>query len=161
MAAQLKLDLNLMAKELCEYHIRLIGYTKQAHKELKHNIARIFEALSFSKQIQALCILDYMGCFGNTKENLSSLMGDIGTCSVDKLVENSDISGIEEVIVRFNEIEEKNKHIYACAKDSSDARKDLNIGTINVCSKCGYLLLGDTPNECIMCHAPSGVFRLF
>lgn len=158
MVAQLKMDLDLLVKELCEYNIRLIGYTRQAHKELKHNIARIFEALSFSKQVQALSILNYTGCFGNTKENLSVLIGDMGTCSVDKPDENL---GIKEVIERFNDIEEKNKHLYACAKDSADVEKDLNIGDINVCSRCGYVLVGDAPKECIMCHAPSGYFRIY
>lgn len=157
MVAQL-MDLNLLTKELCEYHIRLIGYTRQAHKELKHNIARIFEALSFSKQVQALGILDCMDCFGNTKDNLSALIGDMATCSVDMPEENS---GIIEVIERLDKIEEKNKHLYSCAKDSADAEKDLNIGDINVCSKCGYALVGDAPKECMVCHSPSGCFRLF
>lgn len=158
MIAQTKMDLNLLARELCEYHIKLTGYARQAHKELKHNIARIFEAMSFSKQVQALYILNFMDCFGKTKENLSALVGNMENCNVDKPCENSSIN---EIIERFDEIEEKNKHLYICAKDSTEAEKDLNIGDINVCSQCGYVLVGDVPNECTICHSPSGSFRLF
>ena len=158
MAAQLITDLNLFVKDLCECHIRLIGYGKQAHRELKHNIGRIFEALSFSKQVQALYILNHTGCFGNTRENLAALLGDMGSCIADKPVEDSDLS---DIIRRFNEIEEKSSHLYTCALDSADMETDLNIGDINVCSRCGYTLAGDIPKECTVCHSPSGYFRLF
>lgn len=158
MTALQESDLSLLEKKLCEYHIRLIGYAKLAHKELKVNIARLFEALSFSKQVQAICILNYMGCIRSTKENLSALIGDIEICSFDKPVENTNA---REVIERFDEIEVKNKHLYAFAKDVTESDRDINIGDINVCSKCGYVLVGDTPKECMICHSPSGYFRLF
>jgi rubrerythrin len=157
MVLQSKSDMNLFVNELCEYHIKLVGYSKQAHKELKHNIARIFEALSFSKQVQALCLLNYMGCVGNTKENLSVLIGDMETCN-NMPAENSDML---EIIKCFDEMEEKNKHLYTCANDSSIVEKDLNIGNINVCSKCGNALVSDAPKECTVCHSPSGYFRVF
>jgi rubrerythrin len=153
-----KEDFDILLKRLSLYHIRLIGYAKQAHKELKINIARLFEALAFSKQVQALCILNYMGYVGKTKENLSDLICGIETFRPDKTEENSDI---RKALEQFEGKEEKSKHLYVCAKDSADVEKDLNIGDINVCSKCGYVLLGDTPKECEVCRSPSGYFRMF
>lgn len=158
MMALQKTELNLLITELSEYHIRLIGFAKQARRELKNNIARIFEAISFSKQIEALRILNYMGCNGNTNENLDSLIGYRKDFNTNK---SSEISYLTEVIERFDEIEEKNRHLYICAKDSAELEKDLNIGNINVCSKCGYVLVGEAPKECTICHSPSGYFRVF
>lgn len=158
MEKQLTIDLNLTVKDLCEYHIKLIGYTKQAHKELKHNIARIFEALSYSKQVQALCILDNMGYWGSTKENLLDLVNDKVNCDMDKFENNATI---QELLTRFEEIEEKNKHLFIIAEDSIECEEDLNIGHISVCSKCGYTLVGNAPKECIICNAPSGYFHIY
>ena len=153
-----KEKINSLVKELSEYHIRFIGYAKQARRELKTNLGRVFEALSFSKQIQALHILNHTGCIGNTKENLTALTGDVEVCSSSNVGESSEM---EEVIGRFNEIEEKNKHLYTCAKDAVESEKDLNIGNVNVCSKCGYVLASDVPKECMICRSPSGYFRIF
>lgn len=158
MAELEKEKMNSLVKELSEYHVRFIGYAKQARRELKTNLGRLFEALSFSKQIQALYVLNYAGCIGNTKENLTALTGDVEVCSFSNA---SEVSEMEEMMGQFGKIEEKNKHLYICAKDAVESEKDLNIGDVNVCSRCGYVLASDVPKECTICHSPSGYFRLF
>jgi len=152
---------NLLIKELSESHIRFTGFAKQARRELKNNTARLFEALSFSKQVQALLILNHLGYIGSTKKNLTNLTVSMEIYDSDRIgnpIKNTDI---DELIDRFDVIEEKNKHLYACVEDSADAGKDFEIENINVCSKCGFVLAGDTPGECMVCHSPKGYFRLF
>lgn len=151
-------DLHSLERELSEYHIKLIAYAKQAHLELKHNVARLFEALSFSKQVQALYVLNCIGCVRDTKSNIEDCLNELNLCKS----ESEEMPGNEiNVIEKFDEIEEKNRHLYTCAMDALEAGKDVNIGTINVCSKCGYSILGESPKECIVCHAPSGYFRIY
>lgn len=151
-------DLRSLEQELSEYHMKLVAFAKQAHLELKHNVARLFEALSFSKQVQAIFVLNCIGCIKDTKSNIEDFLNEINSCDTQReRLPNNEI----EIIEKFNEIEEKNRHLYTCAVDSLEAGKDISIGTINVCSKCGYLLLGDTPKDCIMCHSPSGFFRIY
>lgn len=152
------IDLQDLERELSEYHIKLLAFKRQAHLELKHNIARLFEALSFSKQVQAIFVLHYAGCIKDTKNNIDEYLNNVNSFGTQE-IELSD-AGMN-TIAKFELIEEKTRHLYACALDSIESGMDINIGSVNVCSKCGYLLLGDVPNECIMCHAPSGSFRIF
>jgi rubrerythrin len=154
-----KRELNEVIRDLCEYRMRLTGYAKQAHMESKRNIARLFEALSFSKQVQSLCLLNHLGCIGNTYENLSALTGNLEISSFDGAA-GVDLS-TNDILGRFDTIEERNKHLLKSAKDSTEAAKDLNIGNINVCSKCGYVIAGDAPGTCPVCEAQSGHFRVF
>lgn len=153
------LNVTETVKDLCENHIKLIGYNKQAYRESKPNIARIFEALSFSKQVQALCILSKTGNFGSTKDNLLDLISS--NLSPEIYINDELTQSIEEMLTRFEQIDEKNRHLFVLAKDSIDSESDLNIGNINICSKCGYALVGNITKECIICHSPSGYFRTF
>jgi len=151
-------DLHRLERELSEDHIKLTAFTRQAHLELKHNIARLFEALSFSKQVQAIFVLKHAGCIKDTKRNIDEYLNNVNLCDAQK---NEMPDAGMDTIAKFDEMKEKNRHLYISVLDSLDAGMDINIGSINVCSKCGYLLLGDAPKECMMCHAPSGYFRIF
>jgi Rubrerythrin len=157
METQFSTDLCKMEKDLSLYHIKLIAFAKQAHLELKHNIARLFEALSFSKQVQALLILKQRGCVNDTKRNMGNCLNKSETCDG---FQASDICKTD-IIQILEEIETKSRNLYACAMDSLDAGRDISLGIINVCSKCGYLLAGDAPKECIICHSPTGYFRQY
>lgn len=156
MEALSSIDLPTLENGLSRYHVKLVAYSKQAHLERRHNIARLFESLSFSKLVQALLVLRCMGGVKNTKSNIEECLNESGTGYLQDSEIPPDHIGI---IKMFGVIEDKNRHLYTCAVDSLDAGQDINIGTINVCSKCGYVLLGDTTKECNVCHAPSGYFR--
>lgn len=159
MIAANQIDLENLQKDLSQYHIKLIAYAKQARLELKPNIARLFDALAFSKQVQALYVLKYMDCIKSTRENISSFIRGKNLCDKDAKQETR---GKElEIIKKFDIIEEKCRHLYQCSYDALESKKDLNIGNISVCSKCGYVLVGDSPDECLICRSPSGVFRTF
>lgn len=153
-----KAELDLLLNELCDRHMRLIAYAKQAHLELKHNIARLFEALSFSKQVQALNILKNTGCIKNTKANLSMLSEAMGTCACEM---EHGLSYETDVLEHYGEIEEKFGHLFECAKDAVASSSDLNIGDILVCSQCGFVVVGSTSRECAVCRSTRGYFRVF
>lgn len=86
--------------------------------------------------------------------NYNTYIDNVNLCTL-----NSDNLGLKEMLHRFDSIEEKNKHLYLFAKDAAESESDLSIGSINVCSKCGYVLVGESPKECIFCHSPEGYFR--
>ena len=157
MATIQKEKLESSLQKFCKYHILYIGYSKQAQRELKKNIARLFEALAFSKQIEALHTLQYLGDIGTTRENLM----DLAEGGESDRYEASGETNSSEWLGQTDEIEKNITHLFACALDSVEAGTDLNLGELNVCSKCGYVLPGGTPKECGICHAPSGFFRLF
>lgn len=151
-------ELMASIERMSEKHILFKAYAKQAKSELKHNLARLFDALSFSKEIQALSLLGLTGQVNDTLGNIEEcLKGPIAV----KAESDEQLAEAASLNEKFNKIEEKNRHLYLCAKDTLKAHKDLNIGDINVCSKCGYTLPGDAPQECIICRAPSGYFRIF
>lgn len=151
-------DTHSLIRELCESHIKMTAFAKQADRELKHNIARLFKALSFSKEVQALYILSQTGYIKDTESNINRCLNETMS-STSREDELSD--GDMDFIDKFNAIEKMNSHLYSCAKDTLESKMDLNIGEINVCSKCGYTLPGDAPKECAVCHAPTGFFRTF
>lgn len=151
-------DLESLIKELSEYHVKLKAYAKQADRELKQNIARLLRALAFSKEVQALSILYNTGYVGDTADNIDKCLD--GTDDCKRGISELSFKG-SDYIGKFRKIEEKNRCLYLCAKETLASRKDLSIGAIAVCSKCGYTIPGDAPEECIICRAPSGYFRLF
>lgn len=144
--------------ELSEYHVRLLAYAKQAHRELYANIARLFEALAFSKKVQAVAALKSAGYIKSTKENIADCIRSGSRCIAE---ENDALVEDNEIDARSKEIEEKCQHLYVCAYDALESGNDLNIETVDVCSKCGFTVLGDAPGECPVCHSPSGWFRQF
>jgi len=103
--------------------------------------------------------LKYISCIKSTGENISSLINSENIFDKDTKPEVKE--GEPEVIEKFEAIEEKFRHLYQCSYDALESKKDLNIGNISVCSKCGYVLVGDSPEECLICRSPSGVFRVF
>lgn len=149
-------NMQSLFSELCESHLKLTAYAKQADTELKHNIARMFKALAFSKEIQALNVLKHMGYVKKTDSNIKRCLNN----AVVPLTLGENASW-EELTEKFDIIEEKSHHIYLCARDTSEVDMDISLGDINVCSKCGYTLPGNAPHECAVCHAAPGYFRIF
>lgn len=149
-------NLQSLFSELCESHLKLTAYAKQADTELKHNIARMFRALAFSKEIQAMNVLKHMGYVKKTDSNIEQCLDNAAVPTSQE-----DNASREELTEKFKIIEEKNRHIYLCARDTLEVDMDISLGDINVCSKCGYTLPGNAPHECAVCHAAPGYFRIF
>ena len=40
-------------------------------------------------------------------------------------------------------------------------KKDIEIGTIQICDVCGYTVEGDAPETCPICNAPASQFVAF
>ncbi len=62
---------------------------------------------------------------------------------------------------RAFEAEKIHAKLYAQAKTSAEAKKDIDLTAIFVCEVCGYTVEGAAPEKCPVCGAPQARFRKF
>jgi rubrerythrin len=51
--------------------------------------------------------------------------------------------------------------MYTSARQAVQAQKDVTLGTIQICSSCGYTVEGEAPDRCPICGAAKSQFRAF
>jgi rubrerythrin len=51
--------------------------------------------------------------------------------------------------------------MYQKAKQAVESQKDIKLGPIYICEKCGYTIEGEAPSRCPICGASKEKFRKF
>ena len=59
------------------------------------------------------------------------------------------------------EAEKIHASMYETAQQSAVAKKDISLGTVQICTVCGYTAEGDAPDKCPICGAAKEKFRSF
>ena len=59
------------------------------------------------------------------------------------------------------EAEKIHAEMYTDAKKTVMEKKDIEIGTIQICDVCGYTAEGEAPDKCPVCSAPASKFLAF
>jgi len=59
------------------------------------------------------------------------------------------------------EAEKVHAAMYANARESALAEKDIAVGKIQICTVCGYTVEGEAPERCPICQAPRAKFKSF
>jgi rubrerythrin len=146
-------------------HMRYVIFADLAEREGLPNIARFFRAVSFAEEKHATAHLRALGVPGTTVKNLETAIGG-ETFEVDEMYpaymavaklqdEKQALTGME----RAFEAEKIHAQIYARAKGSAEAKKDLDLGAIFICENCGWTVEGAAPEKCPLCNSTR--FRKF
>lgn len=148
-------------------HLTYKAFAERAESEGRPNVARLFNAASFSEEIHAKGHLRALGGIGSTGENLqTAIAGE--TAEVEEMypayIAQAREVG-EEGAVRSMDaaLQAEKVHAGLCkkAKEAVDAGKDSDISDIFVCPVCGFTMEGEPPERCPICGTPRERFHKF
>lgn len=161
-------------------HIRYAIYAERAEKAGFHNVSRLFDAVSFAEKVHAsnhyrnilskgAVTTVSVAIFGtrNTSEDLQAGI-DGETFEINEMYPSYKAEaqfqrerGAEVSFTWALEAEKIHANLYQKAKQAVDQGRDVNLGSIQICSVCGYTVEGDAPEKCPICGTPKEKFRAF
>ncbi len=148
-------------------HLRYKFYAERARQENLPNVARLFEAASFSEQIHALNHLKVLEGEGTAAENLGKAHNG----------ENFEVEEMypayiavareqgEQKAATYHQFalaaEKIHAALYARAKQAVSQGKDLELPALHICPVCGFTMEGEAPERCPVCGASKNRFVKF
>lgn len=161
-------------------HIRYKIFAERAEKSGWPNVARLFNAISLAERIHAgnhfRDILSKGGfqtvsaaVFGTKKTSEDLQAGIDGeTFEIDEMYPTykavAQFQGEKAAETTFAwalEAEKIHASLYKKAKQAVDQGKDVALGSIQICSTCGFTVEGEAPDKCPICGAAKDKFRAF
>ncbi len=148
-------------------HLKYKLYAEQAGKENLPNIARLFQAASFSEQIHAGNYLKVLNLEGKTVDNLDiALQGETfeaedmypAYLAVAKEQGENKVATFFQFALATEKVHQK---LYARAKEAAQQGKDVELPDVYVCPICGFTMEGEAPDKCPVCAAPKNKFVKF
>jgi rubrerythrin len=148
-------------------HMRYKVFADMAQREKLANIERLFRAASFSEQMHATNHLRAMGGAGKSVPNLeAALAGE--TFEISEMYPTYiDVAGLQEEAKAKDSMEDAfqaekiHAALYTRALEAAKASKDMELGTVWVCSVCGYTMEGEPPDRCPVCNTVHTRFQQF
>jgi len=161
-------------------HMRYKIFAEKAQKSGWSNVARLFNAISFTERVHSgnhfRSILTKGGfqtvsaaVFG-ARDTLEDLQAGID----GETFETNEMYPAYRAVAQFQgekaaetsfkwalEAEKIHAGLYQRAKQAVDQGKDVAMGPIQICNTCGYTVEGDVPDKCPICGAPKDKFRTF
>jgi rubrerythrin len=162
-------------------HMRYTYFAEQAKKEKLHNIARLFEAVSYAETIHAWdhyrelkhlnggFVANSMAAFGpgDTLKNLG-LAIDGETFEVEEMypvymdtAEFQDEKSAKRSFEWSYKTEKQHLKLYTKARDALKNGEEFYLGPVQVCEVCGYTLEGEAPDKCPVCNVAKEKFKTF
>ena len=162
-------------------HMRYIAWADKAEKDGFPNVARLFRAISWAEQIHAT---SHFVVLRNEKGGAQTVAGagfGLGPTAENLAgaIEGEEFEVAEmypafKVVAEYQEekgalrsfdwawkAEQTHAALYKLAKVAVEAGQDYDIGTINVCSRCGHTVVGETPDRCPICGAKREMYQAF
>jgi rubrerythrin/CheY-like chemotaxis protein len=147
--------------------MKYLAFASKAQKEGKPNIARLFEAIAYAEQVHAINHFKELGGIGSTASNLDAAIGG-EVFEVDEMysaylavAEAQNEKGAHRSMTYAIEAEKIHADMYADAKRTVEAGKDLEIGKVYICPVCGFTHIDEPPDRCPVCKAKREVFKVF
>jgi rubrerythrin len=148
-------------------HMRYLNFAERARKEGFVNIARLFEAASFSEQVHASTHLNAMDGVQSTSANLATAAGgeqfeieemypvyiDVAKLQGEAKPERSMQRALAAEKIHFN--------LYQKAAVDSSAGKDIEAVAYYVCPVCGFTMEGEAPDVCPICGVKHELFKKY
>ncbi len=138
-------------------HMKYAAFADMAEREKLPNVARIFRAASFAEQAHATNHLRALSGIGKTLANLEAAFGG-ETFEIDEMypayIEVAKAQGEKRALGSMEDAlaaEKVHAALYAKAKEAVGAGKDVEVGTVWVCSVCGFTGEGEVPEKCPIC----------
>lgn len=148
-------------------HMKYGIFADAAKKEGFRNIGRLFAAISFAELVHARNHFGVLYGASPTSENLQSAIEGENyevktmypsfqtTAKKDKEAE-----AIRSIYFAL-EAEKTHAKMYADAKRSAKAGKDIKVSSVHICAVCGHTVFGKAPVTCPVCGAKKTKFRKF
>jgi rubrerythrin len=162
-------------------HMRYKIWAGKAEKDGFTNVARLFRAISLSEQIHATVHFmalknevggasDVAGAgfgFGPTSLNVAvALAGEEFEIAEMYPAYQATADFQDEKLASrgFNrawEAEKVHAALYRQAKEATSAGNDIVLGTVYVCTECGFTMEGEAPDICPICKHKREIFQAF
>jgi len=148
-------------------HMKYLIFSQVAEKEGKPNIARLFKAIAYAEEVHATNHYRALGNINDTVKNLDmAIAGE--TYEIEEMYPAynavAKLQGEKEAEITTHgalEAEKIHAQMYKKAKEIAEEGKDIALGTIQICSVCGYTTEGEAPEKCPICGAPREKFKAF
>jgi len=146
-------------------HLKYMVFADQAEREGLANVARLFRAASYSEQMHATAHLRALGGVNATVKNLEAAQGGENFEIDEMYPAYVSVANLQEEraasvsMDRAFQAEKVHAKLYANAKQSAEAKKDIDLTTIYVCETCGFTIEGTAPDKCPVCNGTR--FRKF
>ena len=162
-------------------HMRYIAWGDKADKDGFPNVARLFRAISFAEQVHAtnhfVAMKEIAGAFSVTAGagfGLGSTLDNLNGAIEGELFEVKEMYPTYIEVAKFQgekaaersmdwafETEKVHAELYQKAKQAVQVGKDMQLGPLQICARCGWTLEGDAPDKCPICGATHDYFRAF
>ncbi len=161
-------------------HMRYIIFAERAEKERFQNVARLFTAVAFAEKVHAS---NHYSATSSKGDFLAVSAAGFGSKTVSEDLEiaiKGETFEVNEMypayiaVARLQdhkdalrsftwalEAEKTHAEFFKRAKQAVDGGKDIKLGTMQVCSICGYTIEGDAPDRCPICGSPKKAFKSF
>lgn len=130
-------------------------------------MARLFKAIAYAELVHARNHLKELGGIKDSTENLQDAING-ETFEVEEMypayhavAELQEEKGAVRSTHYALEAEKIHAEMYTDAKKTVMEKKDIEIGTIQICDVCGYTAEGEAPDKCPVCSAPASKFLAF
>ena len=148
-------------------HMKNLNFSDKAGKEGYPNIARLFQAASYAEQMHASSHLRALEGIQGTAANLGAALGG-ETFEIEQMYPAykavAEAQGEKRALRSMDwalAAEKVHAKLYAEAKQSVEAGKDVAAQDIWVCITCGFTMEGVPPDKCPVCGASKEKFRKF
>lgn len=148
-------------------YMKYVIFAKKAEEEGFKNVARLFKAIAYAEQIHATNHLQALGLISTTSDNIKNALEG-------ERYEVEEMYPSYNVVAKLQEEKEAEKttnwalqaekiHLtmYQKALKAVEEKKDIEIGKIYICEKCGYTVEGEPPERCPICGATKERFKIF
>lgn len=162
-------------------HMRYLIYADKAKEEGFKNVSRLFTAIADAERVHATrhfsVLADVGGAFAVTSMAGFGLKGTSENLSVAIEGENFEVNEMypayraiakeqgeasAEESFKWAYLSEKvHSKMFQKAKEAVDARRDVELGAIQICQICGYTVEGEAPDKCPVCQQPKEQFKAF
>ncbi|NIV33558.1 MAG: rubrerythrin family protein [Anaerolineae bacterium] len=167
MKAMTKENLKTALAGESQANIKYLAFSAEAAKAGKPNIARLFKAIAYAEQVHAINHFRELGGIGDTVANLQASI-DGENFEVDEMyaayleiAELQDEKGARRSMRYAVEAEKIHADMYGDAKVAAEAGKDIDVGEVYICPKCGFTHIGELPERCPVCKVKSEKFKAF
>ncbi len=138
-------------------HMKYMVFADQAEREGLPNVARLFRAASYSEQMHATAHLRALGGVNATPKNLEAAQGGEDfevaemypafMAAAKEQEEKTAFASMDRAL----QAEKVHSKLYGRARETVEAKKDLDLATIFVCETCGFTIEGASPDKCPVC----------
>ena len=148
-------------------HVKYLNFADKAGKEGFPNVARLFQAASFAEQMHATSHLRALEGIQGTAANLGAALGG-ETFEIEQMYPAykavAEAQGEKRALRSMDwalAAEKVHAKLYAEARQSVEAGKDVAAQDIWVCTSCGFTMEGVPPDKCPVCGVSKEKFRKF